>query len=178
MNHPGFVGKQMMKHIANILTGFRILGSILLLFFPAFSPAFYILYLLCGFSDMIDGTVARKTNSASRFGSQLDTVADLIFTAVSIFKLLPAIRIPGWVWIWGIVIAMIKTGNILWGYVSKKQFVSLHTVMNKIAGAVLFLLPLTLSFVELKYSSIAVCSIATVAAIQEGFYIAADHENK
>ena len=50
----------MAKRIANILTGGRILGSILLLFFPAFSLAFYIVYLLCGFSDMIDGTVARK----------------------------------------------------------------------------------------------------------------------
>ena len=55
----------MAKHIANILTGYRILGSILLLFFPAFSTEFYITYLLCGFSDMIDGTIARKTNTAS-----------------------------------------------------------------------------------------------------------------
>lgn len=50
----------MAKHIANILTGCRILGSILLLFFPAFFVAFYIIYLFCGFSDMIDGTIARK----------------------------------------------------------------------------------------------------------------------
>ena len=72
----------MIKHIANILTGCRILGSILLLFFPVFSLAFYIIYLLCGFSDMIDGTIARKTNSASEFGAKLDTVADLVFVAV------------------------------------------------------------------------------------------------
>ena len=84
----------MAKHIANILTGCRILGSILLLFFPAFSVAFYIIYLFCGFSDMIDGTIARKTNSTSKYGSQLDTVADLFFVVVSLFKLLPAIHIP------------------------------------------------------------------------------------
>ena len=36
----------MTRHIANILTGYRILGSILLLFFPAFSLEFYIIYLL------------------------------------------------------------------------------------------------------------------------------------
>ena len=63
------VGEQMTKHIANVLTGCRIFGSILLLFFPAFSLDFYILYLLCGFSDMVDGTIARKTNSTSKFGS-------------------------------------------------------------------------------------------------------------
>ena len=75
----------MMKHIANIFTCFRIFGSILLLFFPAYSVGFYITYILCGFSDMIDGTIARKTNSTSKFGSQLDSVTDLIFVVVSLF---------------------------------------------------------------------------------------------
>ena len=168
----------MTKHIANILTGFRILGSVLLLFFPAFSVAFYIIYFFCGFSDMIDGTIARKTNSTSKFGSQLDTIADLVFVAVSLFKLLPAIPIPGWLWIWGGVIAVIKVSNIIWGYVSKKQFISLHTIMNKITGLLLFLLPLTLSFLELKCSSIVVCSIATFSAIQEGVYIVTGCESK
>ena len=121
---------------------------------------------------MIDGTIARRTNSTSNFGSQLDSIADLIFVVVSLFKLLPAVNIPQWLWIWGGVIAMIKIGNIIFGYVSEKQFVSLHTIMNKVTGSLLFLLPLTLSFVELKYSSVAVCSAATVAAIQEAVYIA------
>ena len=168
----------MTKHIANILTDCRILGSILLLFFPAFSVAFYITYLLCGFSDMIDGTIARTTNSVSRLGSQLDTAADLIFIAVSIIRLLPAIHISKWLLMWGGVIAIIKTGNIIWVYVYKKQFISLHTIMNKVTGLLLFLLPLTLSFVELKYSSITVCLIATFSAIQESAYILTGYENK
>ena len=167
----------MTKHIANIITSCRILGSILLLFFPAFSVAFYIIYLLCGFSDMIDGTIARKTNSAGKFGSRLDTVADLIFVAVSLFKLLPIIHIPWWLWIWGGAIAFIKISNLIWGYFAKKQFISLHNITNKITGLLLFILPLTLSFIELKYSSIVVCSIATFAACQEGFYIATNFEN-
>ena len=161
----------MTKHIANILTGCRIIGSILLLFFPTYSLGFYITYILCGFSDMIDGTIARKTNSTSKFGSQLDTVADLIFLVVSIIKLLPAIHIPWWLWMWGGVIAVIKISNIIWGYVSEKQFISLHTRMNKITGLLLFLLPLTISFVEWKYIAIVVCPIATLSAIQEGFYV-------
>ena len=164
----------MTKHIANILTGSRILGSILLLVFPAFSLGFYITYILCGFSDMIDGTIARKTNGISKFGSQLDTIADFVFVLVSLFKLLPAIHIPGWLWIWGGVIAVIKISNIIWGYVFKKHFISLHTFMNKVTGLLLFLLPLTISFVELKYTAIVVSSIATLSAIQEGFYVITD----
>ena len=168
----------MSKHIANLLTGCRILGSILLLFSPAFSVLFYTLYFFCGFSDMIDGTIARKTNSISKFGSQLDTVADLIFVVVSIIRFLPAIHIPGWLWIWAGVIAIIKISNIIGGYVYNKQFISLHTKMNKVTGLFLFLYPLTLSFAEVKYGSIVVCSIATFAAIQESIYIATNHENK
>ena len=168
----------MTKHIANILTGCRILGSILLLFFPVFSLEFYVIYLLCGLSDIIDGTIARKTNSTSKFGSQLDTIADLIFVVASLSKLLPTIHIPKWLWIWGGVIAVIKISNIIWGYVSKKQFISLHTTLNKVTGLLLSLFPLTLSFGELHYTAIAVCSIATLSAIQEGFYIMTDRGPK
>ena len=56
----------MIKYIANIVTGFRILGSILLLFFPAFSAAFYMIYILCGLSDMIDGTIARMVSRCGK----------------------------------------------------------------------------------------------------------------
>ena len=164
----------MIKYIANIVTGCRIFGSVLLLFFPAFSEGFYITYILCGFSDMIDGTIARKTNSTSKFGSQLDTAADLIFVAASLVKLLPALHIPQWLWIWGGLIAIIKISNIIWGSILKKQFIALHTIMNKVTGLLLFLLPLTIPFWGLHYIAIAVCSVATFSAIQEGFYMITD----
>ena len=160
----------MKKHIANIITGCRIFGSALLLFFPVFSVQFYILYLFCGFTDMVDGTIARKTNSTSNFGSRFDTVADFVFVAVSLIKILPAIQLPKFLWIWLSVIAIIKFSNIIMGSIYKKKLISLHTIMNKITGILLFLLPLTLHFIELKYSSVVVCSIATFSAIQEGYY--------
>jgi len=37
-------------------------------------------------------------------------------------------------------------------------------------------LPLTISFIELKYTAIVVCSIASFSALQEGFYVIADKE--
>ena len=160
----------MKKQIAYIITSSRIICAVCLLFCPAFSVAFYIIYLFCGITDMVDGTVARKTKVVSEFGAKLDTVADIAFVTVSLIKILPAIHIPEWLWIWGSAIAIIKIGNIIWGYLSKKQFISLHSILNKITGMLLFLLPLTLSFIELKYSSTAACSVATFAAIQEGLY--------
>ena len=168
----------MKKHIANIVTGCRFLGSLFLLFFSVFSLEFYIIYIICGFSDMIDGTIARKTNATTEFGSKIDTIADLAFITVSLIKILPSIIIPQWLWIWIIVIAIIKISNIILGYVSKRCFVSLHTTMNKITGLLLFLLPFTLSFIEFKYSSIIVCVTATFASIQELIYISRNCKKK
>lgn len=160
----------MTKHIANILTGCRIFGSILLLFFPAFSLGFYIIYFFCGFSDMLDGTIARKTNTVSSFGSKLDTAADFVFIAVCAVKILPVINISIWLWIWIVIIAIIKTANIVLGFVCRKEFVALHTVLNKATGLLLFLLPFTLQFIELKYNFTVVCAIASISSIQECYY--------
>ena len=86
--------------MANIITGCRILCSIFLLFVPAFSSTFYILYLVAGFTDMIDGPIARKTNTANEFGSRLDTIADIVFVVACMIKLLPVLIIPTWLCIW------------------------------------------------------------------------------
>ena len=120
---------------------------------------------------MIDGTIARKTNTASEFGSRLDTIADIIFVVACMIKLLPVLTIPTWIWIWIGVIAAIKVFNIISGYIVQKKFVAKHTIMNKITGAVLFILPLTLSIIDLKYSGGFVCTIAILAALQEGYLI-------
>ncbi len=161
----------MKKKTANIITICRIFGSILLLFFSVFSSWFYSLYLFCGFTDMVDGTIARKTNTASVFGAKLDAVADIIFVSVSLVKFLPALDIPKWLWIWIIVIAIIRIGTMIFGLIFKRKWMALHTRMNKLTGLLLFLLPLTIHFIELKYSGIFVCTIATASAIQEGCLI-------
>ena len=160
-----------MKHIANIITGSRIVFSIAILFIPPLSPLFYVLYGAAGLTDMIDGTVARKTNTVSAFGARLDTIADFIFVAVCQIKLLPILYIPIWLYIWIGVIALIKIINTIPVVVMQKKWIAPHTVMNKITGALCFLLPFTLGFIDHQYSAIVVCAVATFAAIQEGHYI-------
>ena len=165
----------MKKQIANIITSCRILGSIGLLFCPVFSDGFYVLYLFCGLTDMVDGSIARKTGAVSSFGARLDTVADFLFVIASFVKLVPVIRIPVWIWGWAAVIAVVKLVNLVWGFTQTKQIPALHTIANKATGLCLFLLPLTMSFVDLRYTAPVVCAIATIAAIQEGYYIATDN---
>jgi CDP-diacylglycerol--glycerol-3-phosphate 3-phosphatidyltransferase len=157
--------------MANIITGFRIAASLALLFCPVFSLPFYAVYLMAGISDMVDGVVARRTNTASEFGARLDTAADFVFAVVCLIRLLPVIDMPTWLYVWIGVIALIKGINIVSGYMMKKRLVAVHTVMNKVTGALLFVLPLTIPLIEQSHSAIVVCAIATFAAIQEGHLI-------
>ena len=120
---------------------------------------------------MVDGTIARKTGTVSEFGSKLDTVADFVLVAVCLIKLIPVIHVPAWLIIWIIVIAIIKAINMISGYVMRRELVVLHTVMNKVTGVLLFIFPLTLTLIDLKYSGAIISAVATFAAIQEGHKI-------
>lgn len=120
---------------------------------------------------MVDGIIARKTNSVSEFGSRFDSIADFVFVVVCLIKILPVINIPIWLYVWTAVIALIKIINFISGYAMQKKYVAVHATMNKMTGVLLFMLPLTLSIVPLNYSGIPICSVATFAAIQEGHFI-------
>lgn len=156
---------------ANAITGFRIIISLLMLRFEVFSPGFYACYLAAGISDMIDGSVARRLGTSSRYGEKLDTAADFVFAAAALYKLLPAISISKSIWIWIGLIAVIKLINLVSGFAVQKQFAAVHSPANKITGVVLFCLPLTLSVIDIKYSAVLACAVATFAAIQEGHII-------
>jgi len=158
-------------NMANIITGIRIICSVALLLCSVFSPEFYTLYIIAGVSDMIDGEVARKTGTVSEFGSKFDTAADFVFVVVCLIKVVPAIQAPTWLIVWIIVIAVIKVINLISGYIMRKEIVVLHTEMNKVTGMLLFVLPITLTFIDLKYSGAFVSAAATFAAIQEGHLI-------
>ena len=162
--------------MANTITFFRIAAGIALLFCPVFSPAFYVFYIAAGLSDMLDGFVARKTDTVSKLGARLDTMADFVFVVVCLIKLFPILSIPAWLYIWIGIIALIKVVNIISGFIVQKRFVTVHSVMNKATGALLFLLPLTISTVPVKTSVIVVCAAATFAAIQEGHFIRTERE--
>lgn len=159
------------KHLANAITGLRIICAAALLFAPSLSAWFCALYLTAGVSDMIDGTVARKTQSAGAFGAKLDTVADLAFAAACMVRLLPILEMPTWLWIALGCIAAVKTASIVAGFVRYRRFAAVHTVLNKVTGFLLFLFPLTLSAVDLRYSAGALCVVAAVAAVQECYLV-------
>ena len=104
-------------NMANTISLFRIAAGIVLLFCPVFSPAFYVFYIAAGLSDMLDGFVARKTDTVSKLGARLDTMADFVLVVVCLIKLLPVLRIPAWLYAWIGIIALIKNVNIISGFV-------------------------------------------------------------
>ena len=157
--------------LANIITSIRILCSIVLLAVSPFSIFFYILYLTAGLSDMIDGTIARKTGTVSEFGSKFDSIADIMFVTVCLIKLIPVLNIEKWLYIWIVLISVIKAVNIMYGMKKYKRIVFVHSILNKTTGLLVFVLPLSFGFVEFRYNTSVVCTIATIAAIQEGHFI-------
>ena len=157
--------------MADFITLIRGLFALALLACPALSPAFYALYIAAWLTDVLDGAVARRTDTVSERGARLDTAADLLLVAVSLIKLLPALDLPLWLLLWIAGIALIKAVNLASGYVMRKRFVALHTVMNKITGGALFALPLTLPVLDVRISGAVVCAVATFAAVQEGHFI-------
>ena len=77
---------------------------------------------------------------------------------------------------WIALIALTKILNIALVFIAKKKLISVHSVLNKITGFALFLLPLTLNFVEATYSVLAICVLATVAVAQEVYLVAKGRE--
>ena len=166
----------MKKYIANIITGSRAIFSLPLLFIPLSSVWFFMLYLLCGFTDMIDGMIARKMGTVSNFGARFDTVSDFVFMFVCSVKILPILHIPIGLWVWIVLIALVKILNIALVFICKKKLISIHSALNKITGFALLLLPLALTFIDHTYSVATICVLATGAIMQESYYIAKGKE--
>ena len=160
-----------MKHLPNVISVLRIAGSIGLLFCDVTAWPFWVLYALCGVSDMVDGLLARKLRAESKTGAVLDSVSDIVFVVCCAVRLLPALEIPVWLWIWAGVIVLIKIANQMSALVVYKRFWFPHTLANKLAGLLLFLTVPTMFWSMIPISIVA--AIATFAAVQEGHYIRA-----
>ncbi|MGN1219675.1 MAG: CDP-alcohol phosphatidyltransferase family protein [Candidatus Cryptobacteroides sp.] len=164
--------KEITRYIPNLITLGRVPMSVALLYVQSSPVFFWTFYLLCGLSDVLDGAIARRTGTASRFGERLDTIADIVFVAVWMILFMPAINVGRWLWIWVGLIALIKVVNVISGFVMKKGFVAKHTLANKATGLLLFLLPMMIQYESIKVPSIILtCILATFAAIQEGHLI-------
>ena len=131
------------KNIANLITLVRIAGAIVLIFLEPLSLPFFIVYGVCGFSDAIDGLVARKLGIQSTFGAALDSFSGLLFYGVMAAKIFPTLQrlltpfqwiiiaVPTALHFIAYVICLLKFG----------KFSAIHTYANKVLGALVYAYP-------------------------------------
>ena len=153
----------------NIITALRFLGAACLLLCNPAGAAFWVIYGLCGISDMLDGYLARKLHAESKTGAVLDSVADICFIACCAIRLMPVVQIPTWLWIWAGVIVAIKIVNQVSALIVCKRFCFPHTMANKLTGLLLFIAVPTVFWSVVPIAVVA--GVATFAAIQEGHFI-------
>ena len=155
--------------IPNLITTIRILGAACLLLCNPASAAFWVIYGLCGVSDMVDGYLARRLHAESKTGAVLDSVADICFVVCCAIRLLPVLQIPNWLWIWACLIVVIKLFNQVSSLIVCKGFRFPHTTANKLTGLMLFIAVPTVFWSIVPIAIVA--AIATFAAVQEGHFI-------
>lgn len=164
--------KQRKKHRLNpadYLTVCRIAGTLVLPMLHPMSPAFLAVYALTGLTDVLDGWVARKTKTASAFGARLDSIADLLFYAVMLFCIFPFLwsTLPRGLWLAAAGVLLLRISAYLLAAVKYRLFASLHTYLNKLTGAAVFLIPFLLAADCAVVYCRAVCAVAAVAALEE-----------
>ena len=76
---------------ADTITSVRIALSLFLPFLPLRSAGFFAAYTVTGLTDVLDGWLARRTGTTSQFGARLDSIADLLFYGVLLFRLFPVL---------------------------------------------------------------------------------------
>lgn len=158
-----------MKIFVNGLTISRIIGSIVMIFLEALSIPFYIVYTISGFTDFLDGFLARKFKVTSRMGSNLDSIADLTFYTVMMIKIWPYLclhlHISTWIIIWTVL--AIRLFIYLFIQFKYHHLVSSHNYLNKLTGAMMFLLPFLINCSIFKPYSVLVSFVAVAACIYE-----------
>ncbi|SFC99215.1 CDP-diacylglycerol--glycerol-3-phosphate 3-phosphatidyltransferase [Clostridium uliginosum] len=125
-----------MKAIPNCISFSRIIFSLALIFVRPLSVAFYAIYIICGFSDIIDGFIARKTGTTSIFGAKLDSMADMTMIGVLLLLLYPIVNPAIEIVILIILIGIIRLASMVVALKKYKTFASIHTYGNKITGIV------------------------------------------
>lgn len=146
-----------LRQIPNALTVARLLliaPFLVYLFHQEYEIAFYLL-ILAGFTDGLDGWIARCFNWQSAFGSFVDPMADKLLIAASFISLAIIGSIPWWlvmlVFLRDITISI---GVLAWYSLIQRKPDFKPTYLSKI-NTLLQLVLVTLSLFELAFFKIA-----------------------
>ncbi len=135
----------------------------------AFSEAFFVIYTYCGVSDILDGTLARTMHCSNESGARLDSIADIIFYAVTAFKVYPALCSSLTPLIWCIIAAaaLLRIISYSAAAIKYRRFASLHTYMNKLTGFLVFTVPYVIFLPFAQLLCLIISTVAVIAAAEE-----------
>ena len=163
----------MKKNLANYITSIRLVGAICLLFTETLSKPFFIIYVISGITDALDGFVARKLNIVSDFGRKLDSVSDLLFSGIMLIKIVPILlaKTPSYIPILIYIAVGIRALCYIFVGIRFKKFSSRHTIYNKIITGMMFFLPfMTLTDYLIPYC-LAILAVGFYSNFDEIMYI-------
>ena len=160
-----------MKRIPNLLSASRIALCLPLLLVDAMTLPFWVLYVIAGLTDILDGFLARRWGVESKFGARLDSLSDFVFVLVVGYKLFPYLKLPATLWMMIGLIALVKTVNAISSYVVRHRIDYLHTKANKLTGFLLFVGMMMIGQSYFITTAWMIACIALFAAIQEGHLI-------
>lgn len=157
------------KNIPNYITVLRIIGTLALLFTKPLSVSFFIVYALTGVTDVLDGFIARKLKITSEIGAKLDSVADLIFYAVMFSMIMPFLWeiLPSAMWYGVTLVLIFRLSAYLTAAIRFKRFAATHSLLNKITGALVFVIPFIILFDFFVPICWVVCVISGVGSFSE-----------
>jgi len=130
----------MWKHVPNILTFMRLGLTIIFLWMILYSPhvsnrpffldVAFVLFVIAGLSDIVDGHVARRYNAATKFGRMIDPLVDkiLVCGAFACFAIIGEPKL----FTWGAVTLGIVHWGVLAVLVVREAYV---TILRQIAEA-------------------------------------------
>ena len=100
--------KNWLKELPNQLTMFRIaIGPVLLFLYPLDIHALKLicgfLFAIAGFTDWLDGFLARRYGIESKFGATLDPIADKVLTGIGLLLITHSGAV--WPWLTGLLLS-------------------------------------------------------------------------
>ena len=153
--------------LPNMLSFMRLVLSLSFLMIRPFSINFYIIFMICVLTDILDGYIARKTNNMTTLGEKLDSLADFLLVIILIYRIFPLIDIPFWLILWIFIIAGTRIVSMLVVYLKFKTFGMLHTYLNKFTGFSLLLGIFLLPVIHINILGSILCIFGTISAIEE-----------
>lgn len=136
----------------NVLTllRFLLIPVYLYVFFTGHEQSAFLIMLLAGLTDVLDGYIARKRNQVTELGSMLDPLADKLMLLAVIFSFLAA----GWLPLLAVIAFVFRdagmiVGSVLFRVRGKKTVPA--NVMGKLT-TVLFYTAILFIVLKLKYA--------------------------